>query len=311
MLSRRLTEVIWVVNCVDNGGDWIMLEVLAMVAGRATSVVRATRAPGRTVRGGCSRDSPLAAESRMSETLMSMDASTMELGGAHPDETSRRHGHLDRETILEHSREIFHKDGLGALTLRRLGRELGVDATAMYRHFRNKAELVTALIDELFGELTEPDPERSWRDNLYNLMKAWWLIYRNNEGLAEAMAGQPDDEPRLFHLTEWAIRELRRAGIPDDELGLFYQAIYNHTVGSGLVAAFSPWLTSQDLRDEQRRKYGALNPAQFPNAAAAAQFIYPETQDAYLFSVSLLLDAIAARAARQPVGSTQTPSRTQ
>src|SRR5690606_18006563 len=115
--------------------------------------------------------------------------------------------------------------------------------------------------------IPEPDPALSWRENLRKLMIAWWRIYRENEGLSEAMAGQPDDEPRLFHLTEWTVRELIRAGIPTEELGYFQLAVYNHTVGNGLVAAFSPWLTTEHLRDEQRRIYASLNPAQFPSAA--------------------------------------------
>lgn len=167
----------------------------------------------------------------------------------------------------------------------------------MYRHFRNKAELLTALIDELFSEIPEPLATNSWRDNLQDLMFGWWMIYRRNEGLAEAMAGQPDDEPRLFHLTEWTVRELLRVGLPENEIGLFHQAIYNHTVGNGLVAALSPWLTTEALRDEQRRKYASLSPEQFPSAAVASRTIYPETEEAYRFSVKLLLDAIESRAA--------------
>lgn len=214
---------------------------------------------------------------------------------ARQDATGRRSVHLDRETILETSRAIFHRDGLGALTLRRLGAELGVDATAMYRHFTNKAALLTALIDELFVAIPEPDPALSWRENLRKLMIAWWRIYRENEGLSEAMAGQPDDEPRLFHLTEWTVRELIRAGIPTEELGYFQLAVYNHTVGNGLVAAFSPWLTTEHLRDEQRRIYASLNPAQFPSAAAAAPSMYPDTDDAFIFCTDMLLDAIERR----------------
>lgn len=212
-------------------------------------------------------------------------------GGDHP-----RQVRLDRETILAMAREIADTDGIGALTLRRLGRELGADSTAMYRYFRNKAELLSAMIDQTFYQVPQPDPGGDWRTNLRGLMVAWWRIYRRHEGLAAVMAGQPDDEPRLFHLTEWTVRELLRAGVPEDEIGLFHQTIYNHTVGSGLVAAFSPWLTTRDLRDEQRRIYAALDSEVFPSAAVAAPTIYPHTEDAYLFSVDLLLDAIEARA---------------
>jgi AcrR family transcriptional regulator len=203
---------------------------------------------------------------------------------------------LDRATILRAAQEISDRDGLGALTLRRLGVELGVDATAMYRHFRDKAELISALIDELFRlEVDEPDPDTHWRANLRKLMTQWWQIYRRHEGLAAAMAGQPDDEPQLFHLTEWTVRELIRAGVSDDELGLYHQTIYNHTVGSGLVAALSPWLTDAELRDEQRRQYAALDARRFPSSAAVAPTIYPDTAKVFEFSVEVLLDAIENR----------------
>lgn len=210
-----------------------------------------------------------------------------------------RPARLDRETLLATALEICDREGLPALTLRRIGRELGVDATAMYRHFRSKSELLSALIDQLFLlEIAEPDPAGEWRDNLRGLIVGWWRIYRRHEGLSQAMAGQPDDEPQLFHITDWTVRELIRAGIPEEELGLFHQAIYNHTVGNGLVAAFSPWLTVTKLRNEQRRIYASLDPEQFPNAAAAAPVIYPENEEVFLFSVELLLDAIESRAIR-------------
>ncbi|GAS90555.1 TetR family transcriptional regulator [Mycolicibacterium brisbanense] len=203
---------------------------------------------------------------------------------------------LDRQVILRAAQEICDRDGLSALTLRRLGNELGVDATAMYRHFRDKAELISALIDELFRiEVDEPDPQGHWRDNLRKLMIQWWQIYRRHEGLAAAMAGQPDDEPQLFHLTEWTVRELIRAGVSTDELGLYHQTIYNHTVGNGLVAALSPWLTDIDLRDEQRRQYAALDPRRFPASATVAPTIYPDTAEVFEFSVEVLLDAIEKR----------------
>lgn len=203
---------------------------------------------------------------------------------------------LDRGVILRAAQEICDRDGLSALTLRRLGNELGVDATAMYRHFRDKAELISALIDDLFRlEVDEPDPQGHWRDNLRKLMIQWWQIYRRHEGLAAAMAGQPDDEPQLFHLTEWTVRELIRAGVGESELGLYHQTIYNHTVGNGLVAALSPWLTDVELRDEQRRHYAALDPRRFPSSASVAPTIYPDTAEVFEFSVEVLLDAIEKR----------------
>jgi len=70
------------------------------------------------------------------------------------------------------------------------------------------------------------------------------------------------------------------------------------------VAAFSPWLTTPQLRDEQRRYYRALDPERFPHSVAAAPTIYPETEDAFTFSLDLLLDAIEARTSNRPTKKT-------
>lgn len=54
---------------------------------------------------------------------------------------------LSRESIVATGMKIVEPEGPGALTLKRLGAALGVDSTALYRHFRNKDELLSALGD--------------------------------------------------------------------------------------------------------------------------------------------------------------------
>ena len=53
------------------------------------------------------------------------------------------------------------------LTVRSLGKELGADPTAIYRHFRDKDELVRAVLDKLIGDVVAAvDPEAGWRERL-------------------------------------------------------------------------------------------------------------------------------------------------
>ena len=51
--------------------------------------------------------------------------------------------------------EFVDANGLDALTMRALGSHMGVDATAVYRHFPTKEELVGAMCDALLGEALE------------------------------------------------------------------------------------------------------------------------------------------------------------
>ncbi len=73
---------------------------------------------------------------------------------------------LDRERILDAAAEIVGNEGLPALTMRRIGAELGADPTAVYRHFRNKQEMLTELANRLFATEAELDPDAPWQDRL-------------------------------------------------------------------------------------------------------------------------------------------------
>jgi AcrR family transcriptional regulator len=61
----------------------------------------------------------------------------------------KRAGALDPELIVTTALELAEREGVAALSMRRLGEELGVDATAFYRHFRDKDDLVLAIGDRV------------------------------------------------------------------------------------------------------------------------------------------------------------------
>ena len=58
-------------------------------------------------------------------------------------ESVERRTPLNRDRVLQVAIELADRDGLEALSMRKLGQELGVDAMALYRHVRNKDDLTT------------------------------------------------------------------------------------------------------------------------------------------------------------------------
>src|SRR5260221_11987060 len=67
---------------------------------------------------------------------------------------------LTRSRIAEAALAIVDRDGLDALSMRRLGAELGVEGMAIYRHFPNKAAVLAGVVDALLSELVIPPPSR-------------------------------------------------------------------------------------------------------------------------------------------------------
>jgi AcrR family transcriptional regulator len=66
---------------------------------------------------------------------------------------------LDRRRIAEAALACIDAEGLEQLSMRRLGAGLGVEAMALYHHFRNKAELLDGVLDLLLEEIEPPPPE--------------------------------------------------------------------------------------------------------------------------------------------------------
>src|SRR3954452_9449146 len=102
---------------------------------------------------------------------------------------------LDQERILSAAEAIVAGEGVGKLTMRRIGAELGADPTAVYRHFRNKDELLKQLADRMFGTLPEVDPALDWRDQLKVDLRHGLDRYRTHPDLAALLAKQPVDTP--------------------------------------------------------------------------------------------------------------------
>lgn len=63
--------------------------------------------------------------------------------------TSGARGRLDRESIVAAVMELAKSEPQVSITYKRLGAALGVDPSAMYRHFRNKQELTLAALDRI------------------------------------------------------------------------------------------------------------------------------------------------------------------
>src|SRR3954465_526873 len=70
---------------------------------------------------------------------------------------------LSRERILGAALDLADEAGVEALTMRRLGEELGVEAMSLYKHVANKDDLLDGMVDLVFAEIELPRDDDEWR----------------------------------------------------------------------------------------------------------------------------------------------------
>jgi AcrR family transcriptional regulator len=208
---------------------------------------------------------------------------------------------LDRTVILEAAERIVGSEGLRALTMRRIGTELGADPTAVYRHFRNKEELLTRLAERLFSTRPDVDPALPWQDQLRLHNRHAFDRYRTHPDLGILLARQPDDLPPLVELNERLLELLiDGAGMSLHEAAEMNHQLENHIVGCGLYFAVSayrdPAVTD---RAALRRAYALLPGDEFPHGSAAAPYLFADPDDMFDRTTELLIEAIERTAAKR------------
>jgi len=196
---------------------------------------------------------------------------------------------LDREVIAEACIALADREGLDAVTLRRLGADLGADPTAVYRHFRDKGELLTAVADRLLGRvLAGFEATGEWRRDLHDIILRARRVYLAHPSLAPVLATAPAPLPSNQRIAEVVFDALRAAGLDERRTALAYQVLENYTAGASSLDAE----VGAEVDSAWRASFAMLPAEEFPNAAAVAPYLYLDDEAAFEFGLEMLLNAL-------------------
>ena len=70
---------------------------------------------------------------------------------------------LSRQRVLDAAVALADRDGVGALSMRKLAQELGVEAMSLYHHVAGKDAILDGIVDVVFGEIELPSGDGGWQ----------------------------------------------------------------------------------------------------------------------------------------------------
>src|SRR5437879_11503674 len=195
---------------------------------------------------------------------------------------TRRRG-LTREAIVARALEVGNAEGLQAVSLRRLAQDLGVTPMALYRHVRDKQDLVNAMTEVVLEDVDITvgfRPSMRWTDRVRRAMM----------NFKEQMDARPLALPLSIAYTGDGPRSFWR--MSDDLLGLLLEAGFKRRDGivlirviSNLLAGYLLLLRQDDatapeqlgprevelLRKRMELAQLSLPPDEFPHLTASAR----------------------------------------
>ncbi|MFL1379344.1 TetR/AcrR family transcriptional regulator [Nocardiopsis protaetiae] len=208
---------------------------------------------------------------------------------------------LTRAGILDAARAIIEAEGPDALTLRRLGADLGSNHTAVLRHFSGKDDILLGLAERLIEEaLSGFTPADTWRATLTDLARRIRRACLAHPRVAVLVSTRVSRSREELRGADVIIGALRQTGLPDREVARYYRALTDAAFAmSSYEASFLALDRDQREGDAAtwRSGYLAAPAAEYPNLAAVAPLL-PEIEEEDRFEVvlDLLLAAVELRA---------------
>ena len=208
---------------------------------------------------------------------------------------------LTEDSIVATSIRLIEQAGSDRFTLRRLGEALGADPTAIYRHFKDKDELLRAVGDRIIAEITVglPGDGADWRAIVTEVCVRLRAAHVAQPHLAALVRSAPPMHDNEFALTEVLLGQLQLAGLDAAGVALAYHALIELTVGSAALDAATAALDAEHRSQRYaswRRAYASLDERSHPASVATAPHLYVgSAEDRFRYALDRLLDGIAMR----------------
>ncbi len=139
---------------------------------------------------------------------------------------------LTRRRILDTALELVDSEGLKALSMRRLGAALGVEAMSLYHHFPSKEELLDGLVATVLSEVPLPEATPTgWEDAVRQGFTAFRRILLAHPELFSLVASRPPEQRETLVVVARAFAVLEAAGFEPRQADSAWTTLLAYTLG--------------------------------------------------------------------------------
>jgi AcrR family transcriptional regulator len=214
---------------------------------------------------------------------------------------------LTRERILQAALAFADTRGVGSLTMRKLGDELGFEAMSLYHYVSSKSDLLDGILDLVLDEAEPPATALTWASGVRTSALSVNQALRRHPWAGALLMSAAGLRPRRLKYMDSLLGRLREAGFPADA------AYHAYHVLDGFIFGFSLWQTTHTYTDDEVAHMAAafataISADAYPHLAEhGTQHFEPgpvHDVDAFEVGLDLVLDGLTKNLA----AVTQSPS---
>lgn len=202
---------------------------------------------------------------------------------------------LSRDRVLRAAIGLADTAGIGSLSMRRLGQELGVEAMSLYNHVTNKDDILNGIVDIVESGIELPSVGADWKQALRRTAISGHDVFERHPWAAGLTLSITGTRPARLRYMNAILGCLREAGFSAETTDLAYHALESHIAGFTLWASQLP-ADEDELPDLAATFLRAIGGGEFPYLVEHVQQHLregdPQEEGAFAFGLDLILDGL-------------------
>jgi len=213
---------------------------------------------------------------------------------ADPNATSR--APLSRERVLGAAVALADRGGIGALSMRKLAQELGVEAMSLYHHVASKEAILDGIVDVVFAEIELPSGDVGWKEAMRQRALSAREALRRHPWATALMESRSTPGPANLRHHDGVLGILRNAGFSLELVAHAYSLLDAYIYGFALQETSLPFSTPEETAEVAQSLMAEFPAAEYPHLTAFAveHVLQPgyDYGDEFLFGLDLILDGL-------------------
>jgi TetR/AcrR family tetracycline transcriptional repressor len=144
---------------------------------------------------------------------------------------------LSASAIVRTAVDIADREGLPAVSMRRIGAEVGHSGMSVYGYVSSKEELLDLMADHVLGEVPEVDVDAPWESAIVEFFVGLHDVLLAHPGVAQAFTLRPTRGPNTQRHGRLALAALTAGGLPGPAAVDAFIALSCYTIGATLYAS--------------------------------------------------------------------------
>jgi AcrR family transcriptional regulator len=207
-----------------------------------------------------------------------------------------RRAPLDRQRIVEAAVRVADRGGITAVSMRNVGKELGVEAMSLYHHLDGKDALLDALVDWVFSQIDLPAGDAPWRSAMTGRAESARAVLAAHPWALGLIESRRSPGPALLRHHDRVLECLRRNGFSVALAAHAFSAIDAYVYGFVLTEVNLPFEAGEGAEDFVAEVRSLLPESEYPylveqltEQVVGRDYAYG---DEFGFGLALILDGL-------------------